>query len=62
MENNSDDSEICEFCLQSYSYEMQYRCLYCESPVCPICVLHVWEKQKILCPDCNDMFLLKKKE
>jgi DNA-directed RNA polymerase subunit RPC12/RpoP len=62
MKEDSGDSEVCGFCLQHYSYEMQYRCIYCESPICPMCVLHVWEEQKIWCPECHEMILLKEKE
>lgn len=45
--------EMCGFCLQTYTYEMQYRCPGCDAPVCPMCIGHVAGEPDILCPDCR---------
>jgi len=45
--------EICGFCLQRYSYEVEYRCTACDRAVCPMCVLQVGEQLEAYCPECN---------
>ena len=32
-------SEICLFCEQRYAYEMEVRCVDCDSPACPVCAV-----------------------
>lgn len=44
--------ETCTFCLQRYSYEMEYRCLECDAPICPMCIVDVHETV-VACPDCR---------
>ncbi|MFP4071817.1 MAG: hypothetical protein ACLFTB_07185 [Desulfovibrionales bacterium] len=44
--------ETCSFCLQHYSYEMEYRCRECDAPVCPMCTTHAHE-EAVTCPDCH---------
>jgi hypothetical protein len=42
--------EICSFCGQPYSYEMEHRCVHCDSPLCPWCCLE--EDEGRTCPQC----------
>jgi hypothetical protein len=45
-------TEVCPVCHQSYVRELEYRCVDCDSPLCPSCV--VIEKTNHSCPDCCD--------
>ncbi len=47
-----NETEICEYCLQQYSYEMQRRCTHCDGPLCPFCISINRDKSN-LCPDCH---------
>lgn len=41
-------------CLQSYHYELEYRCVDCDQPLCPDCVVRVSvEVAELHCPDCG---------
>ena len=44
--------ETCEFCVQQYSVEVEYRCVDCDRPVCPMCVITVRERHRVWCPEC----------
>lgn len=45
--------EACGFCRQSYHYEMEIRCVDCDRPVCPVCVVRVRESREWHCPECR---------
>jgi hypothetical protein len=45
-------AETCGFCLEQYSYETEYRCLGCDTAVCPMCVLEIRERHSVYCPEC----------
>ena len=32
-------SERCPRCLQLYAYEVEFRCVDCDGPLCPFCVV-----------------------
>lgn len=42
--------EECPSCEASYAYEVEVRCLDCDAPMCPICV--VWSARQARCPEC----------
>ncbi|MDW7772099.1 MAG: hypothetical protein SCH71_04325 [Desulfobulbaceae bacterium] len=42
--------EKCPFCLQIYLYEEEYRCIDCDSPVCPHCASRF--EKSAQCPCC----------
>lgn len=44
--------EQCEFCLRRYVYEVEVRCVACDAPVCPLCVVRVRETLETYCPSC----------
>ncbi len=46
------DGESCDFCLQTYAYEIEYRCVACDAPVCPFCVVTVRKTREAYCPTC----------
>jgi hypothetical protein len=43
----------CPHCEQTYAYEVEARCLECDAPICPMCVVRV--EKHLYCPDCRDM-------
>ena len=43
--------EDCPHCEQPYSYHAEVRCLECDAPICPMCVVHIHEHA--VCPDCR---------
>lgn len=43
----------CEFCSRSFYLEVGYYCAICDRPVCPACVITVFEGQLVSCPDCR---------
>ncbi len=43
---------VCEHCLQRYAVEVEYRCVACDGPVCPLCVVVVRAEAEVFCPDC----------
>lgn len=45
--------EPCPFCLQVYALEAGARCVACDRPVCPLCVVRVRAARALLCPDCE---------
>lgn len=45
--------EACSACEQSYALEMEYRCVECDAPLCPVCVVTVRERVT-LCPECAE--------
>lgn len=38
--------------LQTYSHRLEARCLECDAPICPLCILRVQER--LLFPDCRE--------
>lgn len=47
--------ERCGFCLQGYSVEVEVRCVACDEPGCPHCVVRVRARPgRLLCPSCAD--------
>jgi hypothetical protein len=42
----------CGFCAQRYADEVEYRCVACDTPVCPECVVVVRERGERYCPSC----------
>lgn len=44
-------TQTCPFCLQLYPYEVEYRCVQCDEPVCPFCIVEVKLEQRC-CPSC----------
>jgi hypothetical protein len=44
--------ERCGFCAQTYVYEVEYRCVSCDAPVCPHCVVIVRTRRETYCPSC----------
>lgn len=45
--------ERCDFCLERYVYEMEVRCLHCDRPVCPMCVVTITERRERVCAECG---------
>ncbi len=47
--------ERCEHCLQGYALEVEVRCVACDRPGCPHCVVRVRRQPTwILCPACAE--------
>jgi hypothetical protein len=44
--------EDCPHCEQTYSYRAEARCVECDAPICPMCMVRV--EQRLLCPDCRE--------
>ena len=40
----------CPQCGAPYAYEAEVRCIDCDSPMCPVCV--VWMRREARCPGC----------
>jgi hypothetical protein len=48
-------SERCPRCLQLYAYEVEYRCVDCDGPLCPFCAVTASvEVRDVRCGDCVD--------
>lgn len=45
--------ETCEFCAQQYTLEVEFRCVDCDRPICPMCVVVVRESHRVVCPECH---------
>lgn len=43
--------EQCPDCDGTYAYEMEYRCVACDAPICPLCVVRV--RRTVLCSGCS---------
>ncbi len=48
-----EGSEICPFCDHRYVWEMEVRCVDCDRPVCPVCLVRI-RLNEFRCPDCGD--------
>lgn len=49
------DDEPCPLCYQSYAYEIEVRCVDCDCPLCPACVVVERVSALVhLCPGCSD--------
>jgi hypothetical protein len=46
-------SELCPHCEQRYALEMEVRCVDCDAPACPLCVVHVRARRVRVCPPCD---------
>ncbi len=44
-----DEDERCEQCEQTYALELEVRCVICDGPVCPFCVVSLGETPR--CPE-----------
>jgi len=53
MQRRPTQGEVCEHCLQAYSYEQEYRCRTCDGPVCADCVVGVRRTEAYYCPSCH---------
>jgi hypothetical protein len=47
-----EGEEDCPHCGQTYFYEVEARCLECDAPICPMCIVRV--EQHPVCPDCQE--------
>jgi|TARA_R100000353_G_scaffold150273_1_gene108682 hypothetical protein len=47
-------AEHCDFCQHRYHYEAGYHCVYCDRPVCPVCVVWVRAEHAVACPECAE--------
>lgn len=47
-------SEVCSACEQRYVYELEYRCVDCDSPLCPICAVTIRARVAVRCLDCDE--------
>ncbi|MGH7481352.1 MAG: hypothetical protein ACRELV_04305 [Longimicrobiales bacterium] len=47
-------TEVCAACEQRYLYELEYRCVECDAPLCPICAVSVRARRTVRCVDCHD--------
>ncbi|NIC04684.1 hypothetical protein [Billgrantia bachuensis] len=46
--------ETCQFCLRTFHYEAGYHCIYCDQPICPVCVATRFESRETVCPECHE--------
>ena len=49
---NEPGTEVCGHCLQRYAYEIEYRCSWCDGPLCPMCVVYIRGTRRPVCPEC----------
>lgn len=47
-----DGDEDCPHCEQRYALEMEVRCVDCDAPICPFCVVRV--RARVYCPQCEE--------
>jgi hypothetical protein len=46
-------TEACPVCLQGYAYELELRCVDCDGPLCPQCVVRLSAvRVEVFCPEC----------
>jgi hypothetical protein len=49
-----EGEERCDFCLQTYAYEVEVRCVDCDQPSCPHCAVLIRERRTVHhCPECT---------
>jgi hypothetical protein len=46
-------AEECPHCLQAFHYEALYVCRECDEPVCPACMVTIFESRMVVCPRCE---------
>lgn len=44
--------ERCAHCLRSHHLEVSVRCVDCDEPICPFCVVTVRATRTTFCPSC----------
>ena len=47
----SQGDEECPHCEGDYIFETEVRCVQCDAPICPMCVVRVG--RRVLCPGCK---------
>ncbi|WP_156105255.1 hypothetical protein [Litchfieldella xinjiangensis] len=45
--------ETCQFCHATFHFEAGYHCIYCDRPICPVCVREIQETRNTVCPECH---------
>ncbi|HEY8428148.1 MAG TPA: hypothetical protein VIL20_07230 [Sandaracinaceae bacterium] len=45
--------EVCEHCGQTYSLELELRCVACDAPLCAFCAVVLGGATR--CPDCGEV-------
>ena len=48
-----DGTEICSPCGQTYAYQTEYRCAFCDGPICALCV-ETTVSLEFFCPECRE--------
>lgn len=46
--------ETCQSCSVTYYAEVGFNCAHCDSDICPICAVTVFERRDVLCPACSE--------
>lgn len=47
-------AERCPHCHGRYVYELEVRCVDCDGPMCPLCVVHFRGVSELRCPRCPE--------
>lgn len=45
--------EICPFCEVHFHFEAASWCADCDRPLCQTCLIEVFSRRRVLCPDCH---------
>lgn len=53
LSRRGDPSENCPHCREGYVYELELRCVECDGPMCPLCVVQVKGAVGHICPVCH---------
>ena len=48
-----EGTEICSPCGQTYAYQTEFRCAFCDGPLCPMCV-ELTVATEFACPGCRE--------
>jgi hypothetical protein len=48
-----EGQEHCVFCGHAYVLEMECRCVDCDHPLCPGCVLEITQVRGVFCAECH---------
>ena len=49
-----EGTETCRFCVQTYVYEEEYRCVGCDAGICAECAVFVRQTEEVYCPECAE--------